>query len=121
MLYSLTLLTSICKNRGTHFKVLVGVRPLRANNIVVSKNGSVQEWKSNCIINPSPPPPSNKGTRLKCATCEGAYVCGRSRGLHDVSAAALFTQAAKASNRSLQPSAPFAATLRRREEEEEVG
>lgn len=35
------------------------------------------------------------------------------QGTHDVPSAALFTQAVKASNRSLQPSAPFSATLER--------
>lgn len=38
-------------------------------------------------------------------------VGGQGRTPHDVPSAALFTQAAKASIRSLQPSAPFSATL----------
>lgn len=43
------------------------------------------------------------------------FEVGEGRTPHDVPSAALFTQAAKASIRSLQPSAPFSATLQNKQ------
>lgn len=58
----------------------------------------------------------NDGPKMKFCNSL-TFEVGEGRSPHDVPSAALFTQAAKASIRSLQPSAPFSATLQNKQTE----